>query len=198
MKVAPVLLIAITAAVAACGADRTAPTEPAVDAAITGDLAGLDVRGLTPAARRDLARARAATAGFHRFSEAEPAGYDFLFLGMCMDLPGTGGMGYHMVDTTALDATLDPAHPEALLYEPQANGKNRLVGLEYVIPGPAWTSPNPPTLFGREFTLNGFGLWALHVWLWKDNPAGMFEDWNPRVTCDHAAPTAAAAHGGHD
>ena len=27
-------------------------------------------------------------------------------------------------------------------------------------------------------------LWTLHVWIWKPNPAGIFESWNTRVTCD--------------
>jgi hypothetical protein len=27
----------------------------------------------------------------------------------------------------------------------------------------------------------------LHVWVWKHNPSGMFEDWNPTVNCDHAS-----------
>ena len=24
-------------------------------------------------------------------------------------------------------------------------------------------------------------LWVLHTWLWKANPTGMFQDWNPAV-----------------
>lgn len=28
--------------------------------------------------------------------------------------------------------------------------------------------------------------WLLHVWVWKHNPNGMFEDWNPNVSCEHA------------
>jgi hypothetical protein len=27
------------------------------------------------------------------------------------------------------------------------------------------------------------GWYILHAWVWKNNPAGMFEDWNPTVTC---------------
>lgn len=23
----------------------------------------------------------------------------------------------------------------------------------------------------------------LHVWLWRDNPNGLFVNWNPNVTC---------------
>ena len=30
------------------------------------------------------------------------------------------------------------------------------------------------------------GVYELHAWLWQHNPAGMFEDFNPRVTCAHA------------
>jgi hypothetical protein len=24
----------------------------------------------------------------------------------------------------------------------------------------------------------------LHAWIWQNNPAGMFEDWNPTVSCN--------------
>jgi hypothetical protein len=27
------------------------------------------------------------------------------------------------------------------------------------------------------------GFWIMHAWVWGHNPAGMFEDWNPEVTC---------------
>jgi len=36
---------------------------------------------------------------------------------------------------------------------------------------------------------NRYGLppfYELHAWLWKHNPAGMFDDWNPRVVCPAA------------
>ena len=35
---------------------------------------------------------------------------------------------------------------------------------------------------------------ALHVWLWKDNPSGLYADWNPAVSCQHAASVAAGRH----
>ena len=39
-------------------------------------------------------------------------------------------------------------------------------------------------LFGETFHRNdGAGLWVLHVWLWNHNPAGLFADWNPTVSC---------------
>jgi hypothetical protein len=27
------------------------------------------------------------------------------------------------------------------------------------------------------------GLWILHVWVWRLNPNGVFDDVNPNVTC---------------
>jgi hypothetical protein len=70
------------------------------------------------------------------------------------------------------------------MYEPQKNGRMRLVGVEYVVPFAAWIDPQPPVLHGQEFHPNEtFGLWTLHVWMFKHNPDGMFADWNPTVTC---------------
>lgn len=136
---------------------------------------------------QDLATLRAATARFQRYEVAKDANYTFLFMNMCMS-NDIGGMGYHYVNTALLDDKVDVATPEALLYEPGTNGQLRLVGVEYVIPKSAWTSSTPPVLFGKSFVLNAFDLWALHVWVWKDNPRGLYADWNPRVTCDNAAP----------
>ena len=140
---------------------------------------------------KDLATLREATARFHRYDVAKQAGYTFLFMNMCMEdnSPAmAGGMGKHYVNTSLLDANLDVARPEALLYEPGSNGQLKLVGVEYVIPKAAWTSDQPPRLFGRDLKLNKFDLWALHVWAWKNNPSGLYADWNPRVSCANAAP----------
>ena len=47
----------------------------------------------------------------------------------------------------------------------------------------------PPSLYGRAFHRNeAFGLWVLHVWHFRHNPAGMFMDWNPTVSCRYATP----------
>ena len=196
MKRLAILTLA-AALIAGCDADTPAPTEASSEAPAGVDLAGADVRGLAPAVQRDLARARAATAQFHRFERAEPAGHDFLFLDMCMENQPAGGMGYHYVNLgLLLDGVVEVERPEALMYEPGPNGQMRLVGLEYVIRGEDWTSPDPPVLFGREFVLNQFDLWALHVWIWKHNPApdGVFADWNPTVSCEYAGTTSSARH----
>ena len=140
---------------------------------------------------RDLATLHAATARFHRYEVAKDANYTFLFMNMCMvdQSPSQlGGMGYHYVNTALLDDKLDVAAPEALLYEPEANGRLRLVAVEYVIPKSEWKSADPPELFGQKLVLNAFDLWALHVWAWENNPSGLYASWNPRVSCEHAAP----------
>jgi hypothetical protein len=178
------LLLAAGLVLAAACADQ--PTSAATDAQLRP--------GLSSAEHKGLAAARAATAGFHRFDVAHAAGYDFLFMDMCMEDTELGGMGYHYVNTALLDASLDVSQPEAVMYEPGSNGQLRLVGLEYVIPAAAWTSSEPPELLGQQLTLNGFGLWALHVWIWKNNPSGIYADWNPTVACDNAS---AGRTGGH-
>ena len=67
-------------------------------------------------------------------------------------------------------------------------GRQRLVAVEYAVPIAAWGDV-APVLHGVEFHRNdGLGLWVLHVWHFKSNPAGMFTDWNPTVSCEHAAP----------
>lgn len=55
------------------------------------------------------------------------------------------------------------------------------------VPFFAWEGEGEPVLFGREMTRDDdHQEWLLHVWLWKHNPNGMFEDWNPNVSCEHA------------
>src|SRR5262245_66586869 len=74
---------------------------------------------------------RRATARFQDVSAAQTAGYA-QFLG-CVSGPDGGAMGIHYVNGDLVgDGLLDPAQPEALLYEP-ANGQLQLLGLEYVV-----------------------------------------------------------------
>ena len=173
------LLLLGVALLAAC-------TEPTT----TGTLAPSDpaaIRTATVSEQKDLATLRAATGKFHNFEAAKDAKYTFLFMNMCMVDPNLGGMGYHYVNTQLLDDKVQVDSPEALLYEPQANGQLKLVAVEYVIPKSEWKNANPPELFGQKLVLNSFDLWALHVWVWQDNPSGLYASWNPQVTCDHAS-----------
>lgn len=139
----------------------------------------------------ELAEARQATAKYHEVSHAESAGYASTLdtLG-CFENPGAGGMGLHYLNGAILDGTPEADAPEALVYEMRPNGKLKLVGLEYIVPVEAWTSAEPPVLFGQEFHQHPvLPLWVLHAWVWKPNPAGMFQDWNPTVgPCPDDAP----------
>lgn len=137
---------------------------------------------------------RRATGAYHRVANAEDDGYaQFL---TCTQEPGVGAMGTHWVNGGLVgDTVLDPKQPEVLVYETKHNGKLRLVAVEYVVFQEAWDAEHdhPPMVFGQHLHLvpepNRYGLpafYALHVWAWKHNPAGTFEDWNPRVTCEHA------------
>jgi hypothetical protein len=125
-------------------------------------------------------------------ASAEAAGYASTIdtLG-CFQSPERGGMGVHYVNGDLLDDEVDIAEPEAMVYELDATG--HIVGLvahEYIVPVEVWTSPQAPRLFGLDFHRHPtLPLWVLHTWLWKDNPAGLFEDWNPAVRpCPAGAP----------
>ncbi len=134
-----------------------------------------------------IAHLRASLARYHQFDEAIAAGYD-VQVTPCMELPGTGGMGFHYGAGALIDGVVEPLAPEVLLYEPQKNGRMRLVGVEFIVPFAAWTGSQPPEIHGIAFHPNAtFQVWALHAWLWKENPSGLFADWNPKVTCQHAS-----------
>lgn len=160
------------------------------------------VLGLLPLAGIALAGGGRAVAGpprapalFQGVDWAIAAGYTLRLPDLtgetCIADATLGAMGVHMVNTGLLDATLDVSAPEALVYEPRRNGRLNLVAFEYVVFESDWAKPDPPELFGQEFDYvpagNRYGLpafYALHVWLWKHNPSGLFSAWNPRVSCD--------------
>jgi hypothetical protein len=125
-------------------------------------------------------------------NNAVAAGYGS-FLG-CVAGTDHGAMGIHYVNGTLLaNLTLDPAQPQALIYEPN-NGKMTLVGVEFILDSASWLAANgaPPVLDGQVFNFvpapNRFAInsfFELHVWAWRDNPQGSFVDWNNVVTCDN-------------
>jgi hypothetical protein len=121
---------------------------------------------------RDLAAARAASAKYHRVEAALADG--FVNTGHCVASPA-GGMGFHFVHPGRLGGGIDVREPEVLLYEKDASGRFRLTGAEYI-------GNEGDALFGQTFTPTPAGP-ALHVWLWKHNPSGIFADWNPNVSC---------------
>jgi hypothetical protein len=136
----------------------------------------------------ELAKVRKATAKYRSIEVAQGNGYDLVpGLDHCFDNPGVGAMGYHYIKTSALDLTVDAMQPEAMVYAPKKNGKLKLAAVEYIVPAGPWDEAGndmPPALFGRHFHLNeALGVYVLHAWIWQKNPAGIFEDWNPNVSC---------------
>jgi hypothetical protein len=145
---------------------------------------------------------RQATAQFKDVGQA--TGYE-LFHG-CVSGPQAGAMGIHFANGGLVgDGELDAMHPEALLYEPK-DGKLQLVAVEYIVLAADWDAkhPTPPVLMGQLLNYssapNRFGIpafYELHVWAWKNNPAGVFADWNPRVSCEEFVGDATMPGGQH-
>lgn len=182
----PTGLLAGIVLLAACGDERiisdawgTTPDALRIVASRTGDAPSAEVN-------RELATLERATAKFHSFESARAAGWSEQITG-CMADSMAGGMGYHFGNPKLIDGTVRADEPELLLYEPEKNGRLKLVGVEYIVPFGAWDKEAPPKLFGRSFSRNmAFGIWALHAWVWEDNPSGLLSDWNPRVSCAYA------------
>jgi len=150
------------------------------------------------AARQDeLAEVRQVTAQFHRLEAATEAGYELGYVNGagvriitgCVAHPTAGAMGYHYFNKELIDdLVVDVLKPEGLVYAPKPGGELKLVAVEYVVPGAGSNPPGlsePPTVFGMEMHIlvPAVGFYIHHAWVWRHNPAGMFADWNPEVTC---------------
>ena len=162
-------------------------------AVVAATISALLVMGLGLAlgadARSDeLRTVQSVTARFNSLQQAERAGYVPFYI--CAEQPGVGTMGQHYVNFDLVgDPTIDPLQPEALVFEPKADGGYKLVALEWVRVGPQ--EATPPTVLGHDMLYrtapNRYGIepgfYERHYWLYKDNPLGAFEDWNPTVSC---------------
>jgi hypothetical protein len=139
-----------------------------------------------PAVLRDLAQVRAATAQFQQSEVAGTVGYVNVNE-ECVAHPEMGGMGFHFVNFGLVDLELDALQPEILVYAPSPSGNMKLVAVEYAVPIEPWDAihSDPPMVMGQHLHANPIlGLYVLHAWIWQNNPAGMFEDWNPNVSCE--------------
>ena len=129
-----------------------------------------------------LQSVRRATSRFHSTTQALNAGY--LRDDHCVSAPGLGGMGFHWVNPNLVDPTFDPLKPEVVLYAPDSDGNLHLVALEYIVIN---VGQAPPMFGSQPFDVGGTPIpdphWSLHVWLYKDNPTGMFTPFNPDVSC---------------
>jgi hypothetical protein len=140
----------------------------------------------------ELRAVRATTARFHSLEQAEKAGYTTRSGCVTNFTGGPGVMGIHLINVALrTDPALDPLEPEMLLYIPDEHGKLRLTGIEYFVWEADWQRVHgadaaPPTMFGRTFDRGTHGIpphYELHVWFWAANPTGLFELWNPTLSC---------------
>lgn len=146
---------------------------------------------ISPAAASDevddslVGRVRDVNDRFRDVSVSVAEGYTAM---PCVSGGDGGAMGVHYVNAKLLAGdTIDIRRPQAVMYEPKANGRMALVAVEYI------TQKGPASLEGQLFNFTGapnrYGLpafYALHVWAWKPNPKGAFANMNPDVTCEHA------------
>ena len=88
------------------------------------------------------------------------------------------------------DNAVDPLEPEVLVYAPGGGREAQARAVEWVVRGP---NTNPPGVSAATRACSGWpmhilvprrcGFYIKHAWVWKNNPAGMFADWNPEVSC---------------
>jgi hypothetical protein len=177
-----IVVVVSCALVASCS--RSAAPNPSPSLAGAADPVADLAAGFDGNVRRDLATLRDATNAFHDLAVAQAAGHPSA-TPACVADSTLGGMGRHYFDRKIYDDTVDISHPEMLIYAPTPDGKQKLVGVEYVIPfrlRPA--TATPPRLFGQNFKPHEqYQYWYLHVWAWEKNSAGLFADWNPAVKC---------------
>jgi hypothetical protein len=144
-------------------------------------------------------------------------------LGACVSSPQAGAMGIHYFRPDMLGIASPPnprvngsgthtdfLKPAILLYEPQADGSVELVGVENLVFAKAWKDAGhdaPPAFHGVAYDTmadnpatpideahNFEPHHDRHVWLYRENPNGVFNPFNPRVTCAHHKPHAHHHH----
>ena len=177
------LTIAGTAAVAGC-VDTTpvAPSSERAPQVVTTPQLAASVEFNTT-----IAELRRVTARYHNIAAAEADGF-VRITPACEEREGEvpvaivyGHFG------RVLDGALDPSLPDGLLYEPGDNDKMKLVGVEMVMPYPLWASAEPPRFLGVPLQREDeFGVFGLHIWIWRHSPNGLFSVENPRVSCEAA------------
>jgi hypothetical protein len=174
-------------------------------------VVGIRIQGAHASPSEDLQAVKAASARYHSLEQAKEAGYSTAGE-PCVSAPPppgvTGAMGIHAVNSALVqDPAIDPLHPEIMLYLPNGDGKLDLVGVEYFRVALAntesgampWLPQTPPPLGFADSApvVLGYQLdgpmpghnptmpwhYDLHVWLWADNPAGVFAQFNPNLSC---------------
>lgn len=133
----------------------------------------------------------------------------------CVDFPNgavdgnmtypPGAMGVHFLNPANIGPKLDPTKPQILIYEQQGD-KLVLTAAEWFVPV-AVAGNTAPTIFGQKLfgPMDGhepiipasLRHYDLHVWLWKDNPRGLFTSTNAAVKCAPGAPYTVAIGADH-
>jgi hypothetical protein len=125
---------------------------------------------------------------------------------------GVMGIHYSRPDLLGITGPPDPRvtgtgthtdfrRPGVLIYEPQADGSLALVAIENLVFIEAWEAAGnrqPPSFRGVAYDrmvddpatpVDEAHMFAphydLHMWLYRDNPRGMFAQLNPNATCRH-------------
>jgi len=135
-----------------------------------------------------------------------------------------GGMGVHYARMDLVGVTAPPnprvsgdgvhtdfRKPAILIYEPQADGSMELVAVENLVFQASWHAAKGkslPTFHGAPYdamaddpatATDEAHMFAphydRHVWIYRDNPNGVFSPYNPRVSCQHHR--GAKSHSGH-
>jgi quercetin dioxygenase-like cupin family protein len=125
-----------------------------------------------------------------------------------------GGMGIHyfrpdLLGITAVEPRVNGTgvhtnfmQPGVLIYEPQADGSMELVAIENLVFAEAWRAAGnnaAPSFMGHQYyrmidnpltddvdEAHGFEPhYELHMWLYRENPNGLFAQFNPAATCEH-------------
>ncbi|HVF38664.1 MAG TPA: hypothetical protein VM939_02115 [Gemmatimonadaceae bacterium] len=172
-----VLSLAVIAAMTACDGSATAPDGQTLEVQLQASTQG-----------SVLAEARAATARFHNVDAAIAAGY--VQRTPCLVAEGIR----YGKQSLIFDGVIDSSQPELLIYVPTKSGHLRLAAVQYLVPASLWdaTNSSPPSLGDQPFMDRRsppFGSplgpnYSIVAWVWMHNPSGMYELFNPAVTCE--------------
>ena len=125
-----------------------------------------------------------------------------------------GAMGVHYFRPDLIGVTAPPnprvdgnglhtdfRKPSILIYEPQADGSMELVAVENLVFIKGWEAAGnkaPPSFHGVAWDRMADDPatkideahmfqphYDRHVWIYRDNPNGVFTPFNPKVSCEH-------------
>ena len=127
--------------------------------------------------RRLVKILRDATDEYRWLENAKEDGYKRIT--PCIEKRGVGAMGYHYAKQELIDDKTQAHKPEVLVYMPDEDGRYKLVAVEFIS-----TAAKRPSIAGINFEKGPFpGSYALHAWVWRDNPDGTFAAYNPDLHC---------------